>query len=114
MRRAWLVALLLGGCGSGGGPDICADAPTFTNDIRPIAQQKCVQCHSQTLVGDARNGAPAGLDFDTYETTQPNIQAFADAISSGREPPMGLDPPVATSAAERDTVSRWRLCSFPE
>lgn len=115
MRWAWVVALLLWACSGQEGPDFCADSPTFTNDIRPtIIEAKCIQCHSETLMGVARNGAPDGMNFDTYASTEPNIQDFANAISSGREPPMGLNPPLVTSAAERDTVSRWRMCGFPE
>lgn len=62
--------------------------------------------------GAARNGAPVDLNFDTYELTEPHLPEFADPISSGREPPMGLDPPLITTAEERELVSKWRMCGF--
>jgi hypothetical protein len=106
--------LLALACGKDPPPDFCSDSPTFTNDIRPtIVEEKCIGCHSELLTGSARNGAPDDYNFDTYDSTQPVLTEFADAISSGREPPMGLDPPLATTAAERDQVSKWRMCGFP-
>jgi uncharacterized membrane protein len=109
-----VLAAAAAGCEGGGPIDTCAMAPTFTNDIRPtIIEVKCIGCHSAALQGSARNGAPDGLDFDTYESTEPNIRAFADSISSGREPPMGLTPPLATTAEERDLVIDWRTCGYP-
>ena len=112
-RSIALLGLLALACGKGPPADFCSDAPTFTNQIRPtIVEEKCIQCHSAALEGTARNGAPVDLDFDTYESTEPYLAQFADAISSGREPPMGLDPPLITTAEERDLVSRWRTCGF--
>jgi hypothetical protein len=114
-RRCAVAALALAalGCGTDPNVDFCSDAPTFTNQIRPtIVEEKCIQCHSEGLVGAARNGAPPDFNFDTYESTEPVLREFADAISSGREPPMGLDPPLATTPAERDLVSKWRMCGF--
>jgi hypothetical protein len=114
MRIAGPLALvLLLGCGDGTQVDFCTDAPTFTNQIRPtLVEEKCIQCHSEGLLGPARNGAPNELNFDTYDSTEPHLAAFADAISSGREPPMGLDPPLITTAAERELVAKWRMCGF--
>ncbi len=115
MRLAGPIAVLLAvlGCGGGANVDFCTDAPTFSRDIRPtIVEEKCIQCHSSSLVGSARAGAPADLNFDTFESTQASLEVFADAISSGREPPMGLNPPILTTAEERDRVSKWRMCGF--
>ena len=112
-RSIAVLALLASACGQAPPGDFCSDAPTFTNDIRPtIIEEKCIQCHTASLEGSARNGAPAGLDFDTFDSTEPHLSSFADAISSGREPPMGLEPPLVTTAAERDLVSKWRMCGF--
>ena len=112
-RSIALLGLLALACGQDLPADFCTDAPTFTNEIRPtIVEEKCIQCHSEGLQGAARNGAPAELNFDTFDSTEPYLAQFADAISSGREPPMGLDPPLVTTAEERDLVSKWRMCGF--
>jgi hypothetical protein len=115
MRILGSLALVLSliGCGNDPQGDFCSDAPTFTNHIRPtIVEEKCIQCHSETKLGAARNGAPDDLNFDSYESTEPHLAAFADAIASGREPPMGLDPPLITTGDERSLVAKWRMCGF--
>ena len=116
MRRAALSLLLLAACGGGDDrPDLCDQTPTFNRDIRPaIVEQKCIQCHSVTLTGPLREGAPDGMDFDDYATTKPNIEAFADAITSGRQPPRDLMPSLATTKEERAVASKWRVCDYPE
>lgn len=115
MRRVlWCCALLFSACGTD--PiDPCRDAPTYDTDIRRIVDDKCITCHAQALMGSARMGAPDTLDFDDYATIQPNLDALADAITSGREPPRDTpDAPPATSAVERQLVNEWRRCGYPE
>jgi uncharacterized membrane protein len=107
---AALIALAFA-CGSDK-PAPCSAPPTFTRDVFPIVQMKCLPCHSSTKTGESRMGAPPGLDFDTYDATMPNQARFADAITSGLEPPMSV-PQLATTAEERDLVSDWRRCSYP-
>lgn len=115
LARATLGAILTASgwvaCGSAEVIDPCAGSPTYTNDIRPIVEARCLSCHSSALAGAARNGAPAGLDFDSFDSTEPNLATFADAITSGREPPP--ESGLATTEAERDVVQAWRACSYP-
>lgn len=113
MRRLLLLLLFCVGCGGGegDGPDLCADAPTYTNDIAAIAAEHCLGCHSTDLQGPARNGAPASLNWDDYATLEPNISAFADAITAGRMP-QRPNPPVP--AAQRMLVDEWRSCGFAQ
>ena len=105
-----LLAVAALGCG-GDGPGPCVGAPTYTNDVRPIVEARCLACHAAGLAGDARHGAPEGLDFDSLESTEPHLEAFADALTSGRMPP--TNGPALTTAEERQLVSRWRACDFP-
>lgn len=101
----WLFAA----CG-GDPPDSCADAPTYTNDVAMIAEARCLGCHSAAFTGDRRSGAPPGFDFDDFDLVQPNVAAFADAITSGRMPPPTTG--VVTSMEERTIVRAWRACGF--
>jgi uncharacterized membrane protein len=41
-------------------------APTFADLERGILVV-CRECHSAAVTGDARHGAPPGMDFDTHE-----------------------------------------------
>lgn len=97
-------------------PPECEVPPTYTRDIAPIVERACVRCHSEAAVGAARNGAPEGMDYDRYASfpDRPAMAAFVDAITSGRQPPPNLVPPVATTADERGLVSAWRTCGYLE
>ncbi len=97
------------GCGGDDGDGRCDAPPTFAEDIAPIADAKCITCHAP---GAARRGAPLNLNFDTWPAVEPVVETFADAITSGRQPPVGFEPTVTVE--ERALVSRWRTCGFRE
>jgi hypothetical protein len=107
------LALALAGCGgTSKRMDQCAGAPTFATVVFPnVVMPKCLPCHSMTVMGTNRMGAPVGLDFDTYDLVKPNIEMFADAITSGLEPPMSSG--ITTTKADRSAVITWRMCNFP-
>jgi hypothetical protein len=94
--------------------------PSFAVDIAPIVQAKCLPCHSMNKVGPQRRGAPVGLDYDTWPEVMADEGGFADAVTSGTQPPMGVipgtQPPVTSSisvtTAERESVGQWRSCGF--
>jgi uncharacterized membrane protein len=110
-----LFLFALASCGGTKPVDPCLTAPTYTNQIRPmIIEAKCLGCHSTALVGMARNGAPEGFDFDTYELSLPHLNELASAITSGREPPPTLMPKIEVTPEERDLVRDWRACSYPK
>lgn len=112
---AALIALAFAGCGDPPLADPCIDTPTYTNQIKPmILDTKCLQCHSMMLKMQARQGAPEGIDFDTYELAQPHFDAMSSAITSGREPPPTLMPKIEVTPAERELVSDWRSCMYPK
>jgi uncharacterized membrane protein len=47
-------------------PDACASAQLTASDFGPtFMREQCAFCHSVALVGDARNGAPELVNFDT-------------------------------------------------
>lgn len=97
-------------CGSTAAPDTCVDAPTYARDVAPIVAEKCLSCHSSALAGPQRRGAPDGVDLDDWTLVEPRQAAVADAITSGREPPFGVEP--AVTAEERALVKEWRDCAF--
>ena len=97
------------GCGQDDGPGPCMNPPTFTRDIAPLAEAKCATCHAPGVI---RRGAPPDLNFDRWPSIEPVVADFADAITSGRQPPPGVEP--AVTAEERQLVSLWRTCGFME
>jgi hypothetical protein len=71
-----LSAPLLPACDGGGddeeGPNVdCATATVPKYSEMTAAWGKCVTCHSSNLTATARNGAPAGINYDTYEAARP-------------------------------------------
>ena len=68
---------------------------TYTDVMRDIFVPSCLQCHSSTLSGAARNAAPVGVDFNTFaKATSPgplgpnNVRANV-RIQEGTMPPTG-------------------------
>lgn len=112
------VAFGLGACGDGTEPPVippeCEDPPTFAVDVAPIIERTCLRCHSEELAGIFRNNAPVGMDYDRLELFPDEAakSAFVDAITSGRQPPPGADPPSPTTEEERITASAWKTCGY--
>jgi uncharacterized membrane protein len=78
---------------------------------QPYSRTWCTSCHSSTLVPEARQGAPEGVDFDTYA----GVTAYADRIAAriaSVDQPM---PPVGEPPADdTDRMVRWLDCGAPE
>lgn len=88
---------------------------TYDNFGALFVSSQCLGCHSDELVGEARNGAPTDHNFDTAAL----IRAQADHIDrvAGAGPastnsfmPLTTDPP---STAERTALSEWLACGAP-
>lgn len=124
MRRRTLSSTLAGlalglvvGCGGDPVDPVrpeCQPPPGYAAAIEPLVARACRGCHSSELTGPARQGAPVGLDYDTAAdlATAERRSDFVDAITSGRQPPPTLDPPIEVTADERAQVSAWRLCGY--
>lgn len=72
----------------------------------------CTGCHSSLVPADHREGAPPGVDFDTYE----GVLTWADRIvarGTGEAPTM--PPGGGPSADEVALFSEWLSCTvIPE
>jgi mono/diheme cytochrome c family protein len=76
---------------------------------RPFLETHCTRCHSKDLSGEARNGAPPGLDWDVLETVRENAALIRDQVLRGKMPPSG----TVVSAAERSRLVEWVACGTP-
>ena len=127
------LALLLAGCGAdlgecdmtklGGNSTQGMLAP---HDGQRVINGSCANgsCHSETATGKARNGAPAGLDFDVLpgSTNELDVQRAVrgggvvhnemeemwELIDSGAMPPEGKR--AALSSTEKESVRNWLAC----
>lgn len=103
------------------GPDTGAECPTdsaLTYDTfgKMFMEDYCTRCHSSTLSGNARNGAPPGHDFDSLagiQAVSEHIDQFAgagpDAVNI-EMPPTNPKP----SQGEREMLGEWLACGAPE
>ena len=91
-------------------------APTYADFGQAFMQQYCLSCHSSSMTGEARAGAPAGVDFDTPE----QVRRWAEAIDSHSAVGPGsqnTEMPPATSPTpsmdERLKLGQWLSCGAP-
>ncbi len=83
-----------------------APEATFTRDIAPILQAKCVACH--------RAGEVAPMALLTYEDARPWARAIKAKVVARQMPPWFADPAFGTfandpslSPTEIATIARW-------
>jgi hypothetical protein len=85
-----------------------ANTPTFTKDIAPIFQAKCLSCH--------RAGTVAPMSLVSYQDARPWARSIRDRVSRREMPPWHLDKTVgiqkfkndnSLSDEQIDTIVAW-------
>jgi hypothetical protein len=108
------LSVACGGNGGGDdGPEVdCSAAvPSYSEvEVFQPAGNLCVQCHSSSLSGQARNGAPITVNVDTYESASMVADLIVDALSDGVMPPEGY----TITEAQKQQVYQWALCGTPD
>ena len=82
-----------------------------TTGVRNNALTVCLQCHSSTLRGAARNAAPPTSNYDTYAEA---IKSGASGVSravDGSMPPSGY---VQLNLEQKQALQAWQAAGFPE
>ncbi len=118
-----LLLLLLGvaGCHSHEGVPTGATCPTaqtltYTNFGKAFMQSYCLRCHSSSVQGAARNGAPSDHNYDNLSDIRSlaeHIDMHAGAGPNGVNTVMPEDDP-RPSEAERRKLAEWLACSAPQ
>src|SRR3979490_1954801 len=105
-------AALLALCGAGAAD---AQTTTFTKDVAPILQQKCIQCH--------RSGEMAPMALRTYAEARPWARSIRNKVFRGEMPPWFIDKTIGiqhykndSSLSEREvaTIVKWVDAGAPE
>ena len=89
--RQLAVIALLWGCGTDPpaqgtfSQSVCptVDPPTFASFGQTFFTQYCIVCHSTTKTGDARQGAPVTIDFDTETLVRENTSRIDKQAAFG-------------------------------
>jgi hypothetical protein len=114
-----MLAFLVAGCDDHvepGGPTgaVCPAGSTLTYDSfgRQFMTDFCVRCHSSTLMGAARMGAPLAHDFDTLAgvlLVADHIDQWAAAGPNATNTSMPPSDPRPTEA-QRLQLGEWLAC----
>ncbi|WP_434382980.1 hypothetical protein [Melittangium boletus] len=111
-----LSVLVLSACGEPTGtscpPDSTLTAANFGTDFMT---RYCNRCHAASLSGSARQGAPAGVNFDTLDAVRrqtEDIDRWSGAGPNGENTQMPPSGPIPTSE-ERRQLSEWLACGAP-
>jgi hypothetical protein len=92
------------------------DPPTFASFGQGFFTTYCLDCHSQTKLGDDRMGAPVTIDFDTRSLVRENTsridkQAAFGPKANNRLMPIDGHPPVPTDG-ERIRLGEYIACEI--
>jgi len=128
MRKLIIAVVVVAACGGSPDPVPVFGPPTETpcppggtsltyeNFAKPFMEAYCTRCHSEELVGAARQGAPEFHDFNYYfgikgvaNHVDETSAAGPAAINRGM-PQDGAKP----TDAERFMLGEWIACELPE
>jgi len=79
----------------------------YENFGRAFMTAYCVRCHSSSLAGSARNGAPSDHDFDTLDTIQSTHLEHIDADAAAG--PLSINSTMPESGPKPSDEDRFRL-----
>jgi hypothetical protein len=109
-----ITALTLIGAVAGLAANTSGDKnPTFSKDVAPILNNRCVNCH--------RAGEAAPMSFRDYKEVRPWAKAIKQQVATRAMPPWHADPAIDTFAnsrrlsdAEVATIVKWVDAGAPE
>jgi len=95
-------------CNSGGSQVDCkaVSVPKYAD---MTAWAKCTNCHSSSLSGASRAGAPSDINFDKYDDAVMDADRAKSEVEAGAMPPGG-----GLSADEKAQIVDWASCDTPQ
>jgi cytochrome c5 len=72
-----------------------------------LVQAECRNCHDSSLSGAARNGAPAGKDYDVQSVVTSTADAISNRMSSAAAP---MPPDGKLPAGDIADIETWIDC----
>jgi len=108
------------GTGDAVGPSTNAVCPTpqtlsYDNFGKDFMKRYCLRCHSSTVTGTARQGAPSDHNFDTIDEVQ-GLRTHIDQKTAAGPAATTTDMPrgqPAPTVDERKKLGEWLACGAP-
>ena len=91
-------------------PDGGAGGDTWASFAQGFFASYCTRCHSSTLTGVARNGAPDGYDWDVESAVRARLDVIRSAVGVGNFMPPSAPTPTCV---ERQRIVRWIDAAAP-
>jgi uncharacterized membrane protein len=117
---AGAIATAATGCGddtSSTGDGAECDSITVKGyaELQNTAFARCTNCHSSQLSGSARNAAPEGSDYDTYDGAKQQVEAKAprDLVSRVEDNTMPFAGYPQFQGTEKEDMLNWAKCGTP-
>ena len=110
--RALLLVSLLVACGGDDPQGVdtgstCPPTPlTYASFGQAFFASYCTSCHAETVTGDARQGAPRTIDFDTRSGVRMNTSRIDKTAAFGPDARNHLMPPADHPAQPTDEERR--------
>ena len=103
------------------GPPSGADCPdgsslTYANFGKDFVSKYCLRCHSRSVKGDARMGAPSDHNFDTLSEIELLAMHMDQKAGAGPDSTNEMMPPSNPKPTldERKKLGEWLACGVPE
>jgi uncharacterized membrane protein len=90
--------------------------PTYDNFGRAFMTNYCVQCHSSSVTGAARQGAPDDHNFDSLDAIHATeLEHIDEVAAAGPHHTNAIMPPTdpKPSLVERQQLGEWLACGAP-
>ena len=90
----------------------CPDdlAATWESFGQGFLLDHCVGCHSANVEGEARSGAPVGVDFETHAKA---LQWLQSIFVVSADAAVAMPPADSVPAEDRFILGDWLACGAP-
>lgn len=87
---------------------------SFENHMKKqVLEAMCTVCHSSTLTGSKRHGAPLGLDFDTYNGTSTNQKSKSNQDAQNGSMPDPAFGSLGLTTYQKQLFQKWKDQNYP-
>ena len=105
-----VFASLFSACGPQA-PSVDCTTATLVPYSQLSIMSLCTSCHSSTVTGSKREGAPGDVNYDSYAAAKSHASSGAAQVNGGEMPPSGEPQPTAE---QKTALYAWAACGTPQ